>query len=153
MQYRNAPINGLRPLKVFNRDDPQILLLRSRIAKLGFLSPAVVSRSGLILDGNKRYAAMAMQETAIPVVEVDVEESEAWAVHCALNASLTPFIGTGSHDALLDPYLAQVRKMLDRGASASVLNEIEEVPSVGGALHSIIDEEFGDLGSGLDFEE
>ncbi len=144
MIARKLHLQELKPIKQYSPKDPRIQILSQRMHIMGTLTPLIVTKTRVILDGNKRYAVFKQQKRDrqhdILVVEVDVPEHLIWPAHSALNAKLDSF--ADNFDTYLDPYLENIRTMITTGTmSVSVIPEIEESESVGNMLRALIDDE------------
>lgn len=49
------------------------LLLKRSISRHGYIAPVLVTRSGTILDGNRRVQACRELGILVPIVEIDAE--------------------------------------------------------------------------------
>jgi hypothetical protein len=114
MAYRNRIIHyGVKNADQFlahpsnARIHPQFQrdVMKSALTDIGFVAPVIESKSGYLLDGHERVYQALENNSAIPFVQVDVDEDE----ESYILATFDPIAGLANYDIdLLDDLLSTV---------------------------------------------
>ena len=115
LKIEYLPISDLRPYANNPRDNEDAIgYVAASISRFGFINPVVVTMDGEVLAGHTRIkSALALGETEVPVVRVDLTADEARAYRLADNK-------VGEHAKWIADMLAQEADLLkDSGIDLS----------------------------------